>query len=208
MIQKLQGTFLVLGLLISAGISAQSLKGTSWQASVGGSVIEIHFTVGDTMSIKPAGSGLIDIASYQLSGDTVTITDFNPASTGCPTPGVYTYSIQNNILTMTVVSDNCADRANFVTGGGGTWTQMGIGLSESKPNSIANIYPVPTNDILHVDLIEAAELEYSIISISGQVLVNGFLTRASNEVDLKMLPGGIYFLSIPQLGKPIRISKN
>ena len=196
---------ILLSLFFSEGALAQPLNGTSWRVVSTG--IELHFSAVDTMSIKPSGGSLTAIANYVVSSDTVTITDFNPASTGCPSPGVYQYNIQGNTLTLTVISDNCADRANFITGGGGTWTRMGIGMAEIGSEELLKIYPVPAQSVLFVELFEKNELDYYILSITGSQLKNGMLSDTRNEVNIDDLPSGVYFLNIPEWGQTIRFNK-
>lgn len=206
----LLGFWLALFVGLGAGLSAQTIVGTSWEATVGNppSKIYLEFDANMVMSIQPVGaSSLFAIANYQTSVDTVTLNDINPTSTGCPTPGVYLYDIQNNVLTLTVISDVCADRSNFVTGGGGTWTRAAVGLDGHSLTDLIKVYPVPAAELLHVDLIEATSLEFSIIDVSGRTITQGQIDQQSNQIEVEQLPKGLYFLKIPELGQSIRFSK-
>ncbi len=62
----------------------------------------------------------------------------------------------------------------------------------------ANIYPIPGNDILHVELVgyERERFKYLISTSDGIRIKTITLAAANAEIDISDLPDGVYFLSI------------
>lgn len=68
------------------------------------------------------------------------------------------------------------------------------------------IYPNPTEDILHVRLqnFESKLVDYQLMNLQGQVLLKGSFNRESvNSISLTDLPRGLYYLKAGGLSHPI-----
>ncbi|WP_310555776.1 T9SS type A sorting domain-containing protein [Flavobacterium sp.] len=69
--------------------------------------------------------------------------------------------------------------------------------SDSFNKTGFSIYPNPTESAITINNINFIEnSSYSIISVTGQVVLNGELTEASQRIDISTLSPNIYFLNI------------
>ena len=189
---------------------AQNLKGTVWSAVFPGSnppaIVELAFGVDDTMTIKNAGGSTIPIATYTESGNQVTITDVDPASSGCPNPGIYGVSIQNDSLTLTTVNDACSGREIFMTAP--AWYRANIGLRALYLEKVIKVYPNPFSDQLKIDLsLDDQEYSYQIYDLSGKLLITGNLSAGNNIIYSAGLPQGMYLVEVPELIVSYRLVK-
>ena len=191
--------------------NAQSLVGTTWKGEYPGSnppvIVELTFDTDDTMTIKNPGGSVIPIATYSVNGNTVSITDIDPTSTGCPNPGVYTFSIQNDSLTLTEVSDACTDRRTFMTTV--LWYRANIGLRAHYLEKVIQVYPNPFSNQLKIDLhLNDREFRYQIFDLSGMLMNSGSLSFGSNTIKTSQLPKGMYLIEIPELIASYRLLKD
>ena len=202
---------LLIALLGFAQIAfTQSLKGTTWSGVYPGSnppvIVELTFDVNDTMTIKNPGGSVIPIATYSLNGSMVTITDIDTSSTGCPAPGVYNYSIQNDSLTLTELSDACTDRRIFMTAV--AWYRANIGLRNAYLNKVIQVYPNPFSAELRIDLdLDDMAYSYRIYDLSGMLMKSESLATGNNTIGTSELPKGMYLIEIPELAASYRLLK-
>lgn len=69
------------------------------------------------------------------------------------------------------------------------------GIQSSRINRM-RIYPNPAYRTLRVEFESAARRELRLIDVHGRVILNGVLTRTSNNIDVSSCSEGIYFLEI------------
>lgn len=109
--------FLSFLLACTAGVKAQSLKGTSWKVYID----EIHDTltwhIGTDTCFTTDGNGETVVrALCKISKDTIAMKDIE-GKYACPDgTGVYTYLFQADGLTLTMINDPCDNRSNAING--------------------------------------------------------------------------------------------
>lgn len=69
------------------------------------------------------------------------------------------------------------------------------GLAELSKQGIS-IYPNPANNILHIDVKTAAEINFTITDFTGRVVKSQSANAASNKIDITKLSQGVYHLNI------------
>lgn len=100
-------------LLFPLGLTAQSPVGT-WKMSVpdkDGKMVplKVDISADGTYAVDFMADGTIENkGKYTVEGGKMTIQDTEGSD--CTGQGVYTYKVEGNTLTMTRVSDACADR--------------------------------------------------------------------------------------------------
>ena len=109
--------FLIFLFACTAGVKAQSLKGTTWKVYID----ELHDTltwhIGADTCYTTDGSGETVVrALCKISKDTVTMRDID-GKYACPDgTGVYTYVFLADGLTLNMVTDPCDNRSNAING--------------------------------------------------------------------------------------------
>lgn len=99
--------------LMPLGLAAQSPAG-SWKLNVpdkDGNQIPLHVTISDdgTYALDFGGDGTVDTkGKYTIDKDKMTIQDTEGSD--CTEAGVYTFKNDGNTMTMTRISDGCANR--------------------------------------------------------------------------------------------------
>ena len=108
---------LCLLLAATAGVRAQSLKGTNWKLYVDELHDTLTFHIGTDTSFTTDGSGEMVVRSLlKVNKDTISIKDID-GKYACPgEEGVYTYLFLADGLTMTLVKDPCDNRSNSING--------------------------------------------------------------------------------------------
>ena len=86
-----------------------------------------------------------------------------------------------------------------VTGINGS-TSNGNGITEVFSARLANtigetmsLYPNPVHDVLHVKSLNNSELNYRIMNMNGQVIIDG---KTKDKIDVSILRAGIYFIEM------------
>ena len=76
------------------------------------------------------------------------------------------------------------------------------GVEEDDPSTGSGtlvVYPNPANNILFVQTLRAtslpAEQEYRITNLMGQTLLQGNITAEKQQINIELLPAGIYFIT-------------
>ena len=73
-----------------------------------------------------------------------------------------------------------------------------VGIQELEQNTDFHVWPNPTTDILHVQLLDDPNMQdytYQLFSLTGKLLQGGHLTDNS-EIDVRKYTSGVYFLKI------------
>ncbi|WP_300665432.1 T9SS type A sorting domain-containing protein [Fluviicola sp.] len=121
-------------------------------------------------------------AGGTYSGTGVTAGSFDPATAGLGTKTItYSYTDPNNCsntATNTILVDDC------------------LGLEDNKLSAVA-VYPNPTDGKLTLSGL-SEETAFKVISVSGQVVVNGKVSSTADTVDLSAFENGIYVLQLTQ----------
>lgn len=66
-------------------------------------------------------------------------------------------------------------------------------IAENENRSDIVIYPNPTNDIIYLNTASGANLQYTILSSTGQLMQSGY---TSGDISVSSLDAGIYFLQL------------
>ena len=90
------------------------------------------------------------------------------------------------ILTVTDSSGNTDTCEATVT------VEPGLSIEENILETI-NIYPNPTADVLYIK--SNYSLDYDLFNIVGQKITSGSLLQGNNEINVKRLSDGVYFLN-------------
>ena len=70
--------------------------------------------------------------------------------------------------------------------------EPGLNIEENILQSL-NIYPNPTADVLYIK--SNYSLDYDLFNIVGQKIKSGSLLQGNNEINVKRLSDGVYFLN-------------
>jgi len=133
-------------------------------------------------------------------------------------PGTYYIGIQQYVATgITVGFDKNLDhQQNLYFDSGNGWTQssiygslmmrpvfgakiipaVGIKENEYLKNSVAFIYPNPSNEKITIELKENTKSSFRLINSLGQTMSEGSLNSPVNEVNTRELSNGVYFIII------------
>ena len=87
---------------------------------------------------------------------------------------------------------------NLVTGNGIELFKVheeNIGITEINKLKIS-VYPNPTKDYVRISNLENKTIAYSLVDLSGKVLLNGIIkNKAENKINLTSLNNGVYVLN-------------
>ncbi len=76
------------------------------------------------------------------------------------------------------------------------------GVEEDGPSTgsgTLTVYPNPTNGVLFVETWRAASLQnptYHITNLLGQTVLSGSINTETQQIDIKKLPSGMYFITV------------
>lgn len=160
-------------------------------------------TVADTISFfyKVSSEQTYDKLTFKIDGQTK---DEWSGSIGW-TRAAYPVSVGPHTYTWTYSKDyygssgkDCGyiDAISFPCGK----VNYPVGIQDISDNANdIRIWPNPTTDILHVQLLDGTEsldYTYQLYSLTGKLLQGGRLTVDNAEVDVRSLVSGVYFLKI------------
>jgi len=185
-----QGTFTV-RLIVSNGYCADTTY-RSLTTDTCPSGAAISYTVsGDTISFSAEPSGAVSYDWYFGDGDSTMTTD----------PSHEYYHSQNYLVSLTVTTSNdCSLYTSVII----PFKPVNNGVDNITDNSI-NIYPNPTDDILHISpLNEAADI--SVYDLAGKKIIDQNVEEGTNiSLNFKEISSGIYILRIS--GKSINLNQ-
>lgn len=201
--------FLLLFSVLFLSASAQNLNFTVWDAYGGQDGLfwgQMSFA-NDSIYLEQVGSAPYSVAGYTQSGNSITIIDV-PGLTSCAAhPGVYNFQIVNDTLSLTATSDTCSERITFLEGE----TFVGANLSvEERGLEQVSVYPNPTTDRITLKTSQTfIGKEYTLTSVSGQVVGSGMVAEELLEIDVTHLSAGLYIFRIEgQTNGKMKFMKN
>lgn len=108
---------------------------------------------------------------------------------------LYTYNPDKSLYRITAqnwntATENWEDR-NFTT-----YTYANTLSSESVSSPTISLYPNPVSDLLHINLPEDTETQLRVINLSGQTLLAETVSGTKAQLNVQMLPAGIYILHL------------
>ncbi len=178
-------------------ICAQALPNTTWVVYNTSSNVFAYFKFGnDTIFRSFDNTTFTHISEYWENGSNFTIFDIPPTSCSTDT-GKYTFSIQNDTLNFTLISDQCA------TGRGSVianyyWVNLlttGIPLLNTSTN--INIYPNPFTNSTTVSFSnEQKNTTIKITEILGKEVKSQNFSGKQLVIEKGEMPTGVYFLEI------------
>jgi hypothetical protein len=210
---KKQLLFLLLCGIISKNSQAQSISFTSALPSsiaVGTNLtVDYKYTIASPGYIY-CGLELLGANNNEWSWiSTVGGAQLDPAPAGTDRTGTFTIFIPAN----TAVTSSLTGAQNYkikieLKNAAYQWitgdypaTKLNLTSNLSVDNNILDdklsVYPNPVVDVLNIDTLKnLTNASFSIISSSGQSVVNSKSLNTNNSVDVSGLSSGIYFLSI------------
>lgn len=90
---------------------------------------------------------------------------------------------------------------------------VGLESLENEPKGLFNIYPNPSNNILHINVLENSSmaenlnLQVIIYDAAGRLCMRETLDSVSNTMDVKSLNSGLFYMEVSQKGQVIHRSK-
>lgn len=123
--------------------------------------------------------------------------DFGDGSTSTDENPVHTYTADGNYTVQLISYNHCyADTTSMNIQVSGS----NIGVVDFDLSKSVKVYPNPAESfvVVEVDHINS-QLEYSILSIDGRELKQGFLNDNKSYIDLKDLDGHIFFIRLRSL---------
>jgi len=135
-------------------------------------------------------------------------------TTGTPTitdPKANTSAVTGSFtLNLTGLSPNTtyyvrAFASNFVGityGNEQTFTTLDFsGIRSFEKEKALEVYPVPSSDFVYLKWnAKEATKEYSIYDVTGRVVLSSLLKQGENQIDIRDLPAGVYYLSVEGYG--------
>jgi len=185
-------------------IYSQTLSNTTWKVYDDSNIFYLYYHFGtDTISASSDDFAYHNIATYHEYGNNISIVDLDRTNS-CPDSdtGIYNFSIQNDILKLTLISDPCEERSIVLSRYQCTRLLTEIQNTDFYPTP--KIYPNPANDILFIQSPSTIlGLIYIIYDQFGREVLHGKLINENTSVDLKHLPAGSYYVKIGEKSKHI-----
>src|SRR5436853_3138312 len=167
--KKKSALIVIISAMSFLNIFAQSLPNTTWTVYNTSGTLFAYFHFGtDTVFRSFNNVTYTPTSIYTENGNSFTIVDVPPTS--CSTYiGTYTFTIQNDTLNFTLISDQCATGRSAVIADY-YWVNLPTGISLLNTPANITIFPNPiTNGIVHLDIEEKLKRDclISIFSFSG-----------------------------------------
>lgn len=160
-------------LFVSSGLYSQNLRNVQWTAYTPVDTIMMEFKSNDTLYVSNSDTSFA-ISTFSTNQDTIDILDISSFSTcGTSAHGTYRFSIANDTLLFSNVSDTCSDRIATISGL--TWfTTNSVSLSELSKVISTSFYPMPlTNEAtLQVGGYSSEAYSVAIYNLNGQLIRN------------------------------------
>ncbi|MCX6291198.1 MAG: T9SS type A sorting domain-containing protein [Bacteroidetes bacterium] len=178
---------------------AQPLQNTTWALYNSANTFLSYFVFGsDTIYFGTSLSSLSPLSIYWGTGNNFNIADLGGSCSPTDT-GRYTYSIQNDTMRFTLISDPCANRASTLT----TSYMVGIitGIRDQQAFSSVELFPNPSvNGIFNIRSGNEQDRfsRVTVRTVEGRIIEDEKLnsTLSSKTISLENFPPGIYFLAL------------
>lgn len=83
---------------------------------------------------------------------------------------------------------------------------VSVGIFETESNTAFSLYPNPAQNSIFINAEINENSSYIVSNILGQVVLEGIISSTQKVVDIKVLPSGIYTMSI-QYGSELKVRK-
>ena len=202
--RKIFTLMMILIAVADLSIYSQTLSNTTWKVYDDSNIFYLYYHLGsDTISASSDNFAYHNIATYHEYGNNISIVDLDRANS-CPDSdtGVYNFSIQNDILILTLISDPCDERSIVLSRY--QWTRLLTEIQSTDFYRTPKIYPNPANDILSIQSPSAIPgLRYIIYDQFGREVLHGKLINEITSLGVKHLPAGSYYVQIGEQSKHI-----
>ena len=117
-----------------------------------------------------------------------------------------TMSNNNQPFRCIVTSGSCTDTSNIAV----LTVNNNVGINENSQNNLFSVYPNPAQSKINIKAgISLIGKSYSILDITGRIILTGIISTENTEINLNTLSEGTYVLKInEQLNQSFRIIKN
>ncbi len=186
-------SFILMSYLCS---NAQGIQNTKWQTFNAGLTDTVTVVIGvDTIEQYVHPDTILVKSWYTEVNDTVTLYDVS-GLLACPSEdtGMYLYTVANDTLTITLLTDQCLQRS-MVYDGVELWRiDKPIGIAESVERKIEfGMWPNPSSGQISIQ--SPAKAELSIFGADGRKYIEAQLIR-ENTINDYTLPSGTYFVRL------------
>jgi len=168
------------------------LTNTNWLAYDSTNTAGLYWSFGtDTMKFSLNDTNYYLSSTYYVNGFTFYIIDQNGACG--PDTGTYTFFIQNDTLTFTLINDQCTDRVEYLTST--YFVNNTTGIINNNP-LLFSLSPNPTTGnftITFTSTISKGTIEvYN--TIGAKLISQNILNANSANIQLNNFAKGIYFV--------------
>lgn len=145
---------------------------------------------GDTVALALPGAAE-DYINIQWFKDGLPLEDGYEASYVATTPGVYHVDAAMAVCANNIMSTY--DNPLTITAN----PDCTLGVNDPSLSNAVTVYPNPTNNILNIALAENSPIhDYSIVDVSGKVLLNGKINASLTAINVESLSSGTYFIKL------------
>jgi hypothetical protein len=191
-------------LTLATCASAQQLANTTWTVTNQGNPMGFMHFDGSVLSFSLDDVSYDDISNYTDNSGNFTLVDI----LACPgILGTYTYSIADDTLHWTLVSDTCYTRPEFFVNY--DWVSHATGIGEAVGAVSVVVFPNPAADVIHIRSLQTlSQQPYMLCDGLGKVVSTGRLQDREDVIDVAHLAPGTYILQVGNGAlAPLRIVK-
>lgn len=169
---------------------SQPLKNSTWTIYDNTSAFFYYFHFGtDTIFYSGNGDVWGALAKYQVNNNNYAMIDL--LGKPCPNDtGKYTFSIQNDTLNFTLISDDCPTRPN--TFASYHWVRILTGIQELSSASPVKMFPNPTSGLLTIPI----DGEKNIVISNSVGLTIKTIKTDNRTISFDDLPTGVYMVTV------------
>lgn len=177
----------------TSGAFTQPIENTTWKAFWPSGEFFMYYRIGtDTIYISPDNLTYTAFSTSQIAGDEILINDLPGGDCPVSDTGTYTWSIQNDTLRFTLVSDLCAVRVSALTTF--TFVRLVTGMPEDQSLLTLRLYPNPVRD--RVFLVPQGPGTLTLQSAEGREIMNRKIDGTLVVLDASRLAKGIYLVKV------------
>lgn len=189
--------------LIQPGIYTYMVRAVKLETTNSGSFYNMSTGITDTLH-SPDYNPLIADFSYAQNGSKISITNtsqnaleyqwnFGDGNTSSEQNPLHDYAI-DGIYTITLIASSSCGRDTMTI----EVNVSTVGISKSLNSATVNIYPNPTDGILHIEINNLGNTAYSIsvIDVMGRTVHRSQASEKKVQLNLSELGSGVYYLLI------------